>query len=410
MYDGQTDTALDVYKQIADADPQDAQALMRMSDIYRRTGKFSEALGVLKKASGLVEDSLEIPYNMALVYEAKGDYANAVQLLQQLVKRTEKVGTATQGDRNNRAVFLERLGSIYREQNKTQLAVETFQTMADLGGDNASRGYMQIVEAYRDAKQWQKAADVAREAAQKFPNDRQVKITLASQLADLGKGDEAVTIMKSLLKNSKEDRETWIATAQIQSRMRRFADAEESLTQADKLSGPKEDHDYLEFVRGSILEREKKYEAAEQSFQRVVQSDPHNAMALNYLGYMLLDHSQKYEEALNFIKRAIQLDPENGAYLDSLGWAYFKLGNYELAEENLRRATEKVGNDGTVQDHLAELYAKTGRLRQAAAHWDRALAEWNNAAPADVDPDDVARVQRKLESARVKLAKEQPAK
>ena len=28
----------------------------------------------------------------------------------------------------------------------------------------------------------------------------------------------------------------------------------------------------------------------------------------------------------------------NGAYPDSLGWAYFKLGQYELAKENLRQA------------------------------------------------------------------------
>jgi hypothetical protein len=45
-------------------------------------------------------------------------------------------------------------------------------------------------------------------------------------------------------------------------------------------------------------------------------------------------------------------------------------------------------------------------LKQAAAHWERALAEWNRTVPAEVETTDVAKVQKKLESAKVKLARE----
>src|SRR5262249_23483880 len=56
MNDGQYEAALDQYKQIAEADPQDAQAYLRISEIYRRSGKFDQALEMLKKAQGLVQD------------------------------------------------------------------------------------------------------------------------------------------------------------------------------------------------------------------------------------------------------------------------------------------------------------------------------------------------------------------
>ena len=138
--------------------------------------------------------------------------------------------------------------------------------------------------------------------------------------------------------------------------------------------------------------------------------DPKNAMALNYLGYMLADRGTRVEEALGYIRRAVALDPQNGAYLDSLGWAYYKLGNYDLAEENLRRASERIGNDPTVQQHLGELYQKTGRLKLATTHFERALEEWNKTIPAEVDPDEVAKVQKELETARVKLAKQNAGK
>jgi len=139
----------------------------------------------------------------------------------------------------------------------------------------------------------------------------------------------------------------------------------------------------------------------------VLQLDPNNTMTLNYLGYMLADRNVRLDEALNMIKRAVELDPQNGAYLDSLGWAYFRMGNYDKAEENLRRAAEKTPNDATIQDHLGELYAKTGQHKLAVAHWERALTEWQRSVPADVDQQDVARVQKKLESTKVKLAQQQ---
>jgi hypothetical protein len=58
---------------------------------------------------------------------------------------------------------------------------------------------------------------------------------------------------------------------------------------------------------------------------------------------------------------------------------------------------------------MGDLYEKTGRIRQAAEQWELSLAEFAKSAPADVEPGDVAKVQKKLESARVKLAKEDSA-
>ena len=130
-------------------------------------------------------------------------------------------------------------------------------------------------------------------------------------------------------------------------------------------------------------------------------------MTLNYLGYMLADKGIRLPEALKMIRKAVELEPMNGAYLDSLGWVYFKLGQYELAEDNLRQAVERDQTDPTVHDHLGDLYEKTGRIRLAAAQWELSLAEYSKSAPPDMEPGDVAKVQKKLETARVKLAKQE---
>jgi tetratricopeptide (TPR) repeat protein len=128
-------------------------------------------------------------------------------------------------------------------------------------------------------------------------------------------------------------------------------------------------------------------------------------MTLNYLGYMLADHGLKLEEARGMIQKALNADPQNGAYLDSLGWTYFKLGQYALAEETLHKAVSRIKTDPTVHDHLGSIYEKEGKLALAVAQWERSLEASQKSLPADVDPADVAKVQKKLESAKVKLAK-----
>jgi len=412
LNDGQTDAALEQYKVIADANPEDAQTYVRIAEIYRKQGKFDPALENLKKAESMVQDSVEVPYNIAAVYQAQGRYDEAIQIMKDLLKKSEKPDNSyTQGERSNRAVFLERLGTIYRDQGNNQAANDAFRQMVALGGEeNEERGYQQIIDTWREAKEWQKATDVAKEAVQKVPKSVDLKMVLAAQQADMGDADRALKDVRALLKGDANDRQVYITLAQMNTRLRRFSDASQALDKAEQLSTKADDKEYVWFLRGSTFEREKRYAEAEEQFKKVLASDPQHASALNYLGYMLADQNTKLEEALGYIKRAVELDPANGAYLDSLGWAYFRLGKYELAEENLVKASQKINTDPTVHDHLGDLYQKTGRLKLAATNWERALNEWNRTIPAEVDPADVARVQKKLDSAKIKLAREEPQK
>jgi tetratricopeptide (TPR) repeat protein len=202
---------------------------------------------------------------------------------------------------------------------------------------------------------------------QKLPGSRELKMVLASQQADMGDADKALKDVRAMLRGdanpNSDDRQVYITLSQMYSRLRRFSDAEQALDKAEQLSSKPEDKEYIWFLRGSTLEREKRYPEAEEQFKKVIASDPDHASALNYLGYMLADQNMKLEEALGYIKRAVDLDPSNGAYLDSLGWAYFRLGKYEMAEDNLLKASQKINTDPTVHDHLGDLYQKTGRLK-----------------------------------------------
>ena len=411
MNDGQFEAALEQYKVIADSNPEDAQTYVRMADIYRRQGKYDQALENLKRAETLVPDTMDVPYSIAAVYQAQGRYDEAAKILQDLIKKTEKSETGTsQADRNNRAIFVERLGMISREQENYTAAVETFRKMLTLGDENARSGYQEIIDTYRDAKQWPQATAAAREAVQKLPNDRDLRMVLDAQLADTGQIDQAVADMRSMLKGGAEDRDVYVRLGIVYTRTKQWNDALQALAKAEEVSTKADDKAYVLFLRGDLYQRQKNFDAAEIEFKKVLSmtppTDPQAAATLNYLGYMNADRGVKLEESLNLIKQALTFEPNNPAYLDSLGWAYFKLGKYDLAEDNLNKAASHMGSDPTVQEHLGDLYQKTGRLKLAAAHWDRAVQEWNRTVPAEQDSEAFAKVQQKLDAAKVKLAKE----
>jgi len=415
LNDGQLEAALEQYKVIADSNPEDAQTYVRMAEIYRRQAKYDLALEDLKRADTLVPDTMDVPYSMAAVYQAQGRYDEAIQLLQGLLKKTEKSETgSSQADRNNRAIFIERLGMVYREQQNYSAAVDTFRKMLILGDENARSGYQEIIDTYREAKQWPQATAVAKEAVQKMPADRDLRMVLDAQLADTGEFDKAVADIRSMLKGGPEDREVYLRLGIIYTRTKRWNDALEALSKAEQLSTKSDDKAYVEFLRGDLYQRQKMFDQAEAAFKKVLAvttpTDPQAAATLNYLGYMNADRGVKLDESLNFIKQALTFEPNNGAYLDSLGWVYFKLGKYDLAEENLTKAEAHMGSDPTVQEHLGDLYQKTGRLKLAAAHWDRAVQEWSKTVPAEQDGEAFAKVQQKLDAAKVKLAKEESDK
>jgi tetratricopeptide (TPR) repeat protein len=157
-----------------------------------------------------------------------------------------------------------------------------------------------------------------------------------------------------------------------------------------------------------MLERMKKLDKAEVEFRKVLKADPDNAGAMNYIGYMLADANLRLEESLDLITKALDIEPGNGAYLDSLGWVQFRLGRLEDAEKNLRRALDKTPRDPTVHDHMADILMKESKVKEAVAQWETSLKEWDTSSPTDLDPTEIAQVKRKLEAARVRLAREVP--
>lgn len=402
---GQMDAAAKIYSQILGSDPQDAQSLIREADIQRQQGHYEQALSSLKKAEALVSDNLELSYNEALTYDALGRYDDAIRTMKQALASTASAsGKYEDADRNNRALFLDRLAIVYRESGKFDDAVATYKQMAQLGGEYQARGASNEVDALRDAHQWKSALDASAAWAKVMPDNRDIQLTYARQLADNGRLDEGLKLAQAQMKGTPEDRDVLVAIADMQSRNKHWKQASEALDKAETLAQKKEDKLFIYYFRGSIAEREKMYDQAEEEFRKALAIDPENAATENDYGYMLAERGVKLDQAREMLQKAVRFDPQNGAYLDSLAWVYYKQGNYALAEDTARKAVLRQPADPSILAHMGEIYAHNGKLSLAVAQWERSVSQYATSLPPEADPADVSKTQHDLESARVRLA------
>ena len=123
---------------------------------------------------------------------------------------------------------------------------------------------------------------------------------------------------------------------------------------------------------------EKFFSEGEALFERLIEMNPTDAFALNYLGYMYAEKGIKLDIAVHLISRAVEISPNNSAFLDSLAWAYFKLGNLESASRYIAKALDHIdGAEGlelaVIFDHAGDISEASGDFIEARKHWLRAL-------------------------------------
>jgi tetratricopeptide (TPR) repeat protein len=400
----QLDEALRLYQELAADDARNPMLPLRISEIYRVKRDFAKARESLDKAKSLDPDSLDVRIDEINLLETEGKANEAIASLKGLLDETARK-TYSAADAANRATLLDRLGVFYQSAGQFPQAVEAFRQIAPLEAQSAPRAAVRIIETYRAAKDFESARKEADAALKKYPNERMVQVTHASLLADLGKIDEAAAEVRGLMKGQ-DDREMQLELAQIYEKGKRWADMAPLLDQAEKLSTSDDDKASVHFIRGAMYERMKKFDAAEAEFRKVLELDSDNAGAMNYLGYMLADRAVRLDEAYQLIKKAVDLDPQNGAYLDSLGWVYYRQGKLNEAEGLLLQALDHIGQDATVHDHLGDVYFKLGKTKDAITQWQASLKVFQTGLQSDSDPEEMASVGKKLESARVRLAQE----
>jgi tetratricopeptide (TPR) repeat protein len=401
---GRIDEAITAFTELAAAEPKSIEDQIKLADLWSAKRNFAKAHEALEKAKA-IDDSIAVRMAEAELMDAEGKTAEGIAAVENILKETKKtVYTDTQ--RGERINMLRALAIMQKNGDKTADAVATYHQIADLDPQTAQIWEKEVIETLAAAKDFKAARAAADAAVRKFSGDRNIQIEHATLLATLGEYDKAIAEIKAL-PDSDKDVQLLIDIADVQQKAKRYKEALNTLDAANMAAKTPPEKQAIVFMRGALYEHEKEYDEAEKAFRTVLKADPDNAGALNYLGYMLADRNVRLDEAQQLISKAVDLEPENGAYLDSLGWVHFRQNRLDQAADELRQALDSredraIRRDPTVHDHLAEVYFKLGKFKEAAQEWELSVSEMKTASPSEMDAAELKRISQRLDEARSK--------
>lgn len=270
----------------------------------------------------------------------------------------------------------------------------------------------ELISFHRENGRRVEALAAIRAVRKRFPDDYGFIRLEATVLAELGKVDEGVAIIRGLMQAKPAQTPTTIPDtsggssvavavpahdefsnhlfiSNLYTQAGRYREAAAAADAAYGVARGSERKQIAKLTLATAQQMAGEFAAAETTLREILKVSPGNPIAMNNLGYFLLERDLRLEEALELIKKAVDIDPTNPSYLDSLGWAFFKLGKYDEAEKNLKEAARTDPMSSTILEHLGDLYLKQGKAELAKVNFEKSL----NLAS---DPADQKRLREKL--------------
>ena len=185
-----------------------------------------------------------------------------------------------------------------------------------------------------------------RRAAELEPRNQEVAVDLAGLLAESGKPDQALAILRTLLKNGlgKDAPVKGEIRGQVAKLLAKVGQPELAEDLLQELVSEQRGNPALWTQLGLAQSDSGQGDQAIRSFQQALQLDPKQAMALSGLGtlYLTLFRQRRDRESLHqaagFFSRALEADAKLVTALNGLGVVYLYLGDAPRAIQQLRSA------------------------------------------------------------------------
>jgi tetratricopeptide (TPR) repeat protein len=124
--------------------------------------------------------------------------------------------------------------------------------------------------------------------------------------------------------------------------------------------------------RARIQMAEKRYDAAIQTYQDMLKSEPKNALYMNMIGIAYLNMSNFDQAKKNFI-RATKADKNYSSAVNNLGMVYYQQKNFRRAIREYQRAATIDPTLAGTHANLGFAYYNTNKFPEAATEFQKAL-------------------------------------
>jgi tetratricopeptide (TPR) repeat protein len=134
----------------------------------------------------------------------------------------------------------------------------------------------------------------------------------------------------------------------------------------------------LNTYRAEAYYNKKDFNRAFNAYEKSIEQDPQNYMAMNNYAYYLSLKGVKLDTAEKLSGTVIQANPDNATYLDTYAWVLFKKKDFKLAKFYMESALSKVTDDSAVLvEHYGDILYFLNDKQNALEQWKKSLSMGN---------------------------------
>jgi tetratricopeptide (TPR) repeat protein len=380
-------------------DPSYAQAALAIGALYEEKENFVAALNVYKN---FIDDESNSTNTQVL--------ARLVSIMFSLEKNAEVIPYAeTLSSLDNTDLNLKvRLGLLYSDVERFDEAAKLFKDVLEVVPESDKVLYY-LGALSQQVNKGPEAISYFKRIKSDSPlfNDAGLQVgqilgTVAREEFVVGK-NEHVTEFNNFVENRiKENPESQMELTMLQASF--FEDTFQYKKAISALTAMKENKNFTEshsYYLASILEKNGDFMEARKLVQVIVDKDPNNAHALNFLGYSFLEKNEKMDKAYEYISKAVSLKPEDGYIRDSLAWYFYQTGKFSEALNESKKAAELIKGDPTITKHLGMIYQRLSYYDKAKQYLTEAL----KSAQVQSEREDVLKLLADVEKGRLPASK-----
>ena len=316
-------TAEQIYKQVLQIDPENAEANHLMGTLAHQLGRHDLALAFLERAVSFAPQNANFHNMVGVVARETGQHEKSESAYKSALRIDPNFVTASNG-----------LGLLYKEAGDLALA-ETWILKALKQDPNFAGGYNNLGNVYEAAGEIEKATAAYENGLKADPNLVLLQYNYARALQLSGNLGKAISIYESIIAANPS-----------------FSAAHTNYGQALRDSG-----------------------SALQSiaiFQKAAELDPNSAEAYYNLGLSFAAVGQT-DDAIACYQGAFTINPEYAHAYNDHGVALLAKGTPRAAVASLKKAAELAPNSALIHSNLGNAYLRSGELDLARPCYERAI-------------------------------------
>jgi tetratricopeptide (TPR) repeat protein len=321
---GDNERAVELICKAVSLRPNEAIYHANLSEPYRELGQFERAAGCCRAALGLQPDYPEALGNLGLALQGMGRPSEAVEQFRRALARRPDFATVHSN-----------LGNALRELGQLDLALHHYQRAVEID-----------------------------------PADAQAQTNLGQMLLESGRAALALPHSEAAVRLQPDTAALHHNLGNVLRELGRFVEAKGAYLEAIRLAPVLAmAHAHL----GQTLLREHQYAEALPWLQRACELEPGNPTFFEMLGDYYLER-EDFAEAVECYNKALSFARRDSAGLRlSLGWALQEQGRLTEADEQYQIAQRLEPDSALVQNYLGGLHEELGNVRAAEEAYRRAI-------------------------------------